>query len=169
MRHIRLGTFGYLLNEASNIETSLIVNIEKSFMSFFPKSWIEVIFDNKFNINSLLISFTLGKDVSEYLHRIKNNDPMYTVIQSYDLDLNPDGSFARPVKFNTIVGGNLKVESKNPKYYEFNEIKVWRPFVAKDSEQLLDYLENFFLKLKSVVKKNINKIYGVPFDPRTKL
>lgn len=161
-----LKAFGpYLAEDNTDLKYSkLESDIENTFKKRFKKSAMAIKIDD----DSIVIKFSLGANKNEYSSGIIHNDPIHTHIWGHLFNLNQDGTFSKPVRFDTSMGGGLMVKSKNPAL-AYDNIKVWRAFTAKDTKSLIASLDKYFQKLHATIKANLNNLGSLPFDPKTKL
>lgn len=125
--------------------------IEQDCKRFFPNSYVKFSFDNDIS-PSIHGRFTL---FTEYTNKIIHNDPCFFNFFIYGFD--KDGN----IKGDLEVDGNagsIMVKSNNPRY-AFERVKThFRKKNKARVEQVLDYFENFFKKLRVIVNENIERI-----------
>jgi hypothetical protein len=130
--------------------------ITNGIKSTFPDSYVSASFDSNLG-EAITIYFTIGKDNSEYINQISDNDPLYTSIMLATKTINgfkggevlPSELEMSPLRFRKFY---LKGYDffKNPKAF----VKV--PFSKKtgNPEVVKKYIIDYFKKVKQLLIAN---------------
>ena len=113
------------VNEAnSNMKVDEFINKLDSIISkHFPKSFVKVQKIERLG-KSIDVFFTLGKNKSEWINGIHENDPLHHRFM-VAWDSFKDNDFTKDkIQAELVVGGSLKVLPKPNSYLAFDSVKI---------------------------------------------
>lgn len=133
---------------------NMVTAIKTSFLKHFPDSFISISATSGSDV-IVIMKLALGKNNSEYLNGIVQNDPMHTVISvtGWDKDRKPTSKMR--VENSSNYGLMLKAPAGSWKSYE--SLKLWRNFTCAP-EKVVPTLDKYFAKLKEAVKNNLDRL-----------
>lgn len=146
------------LNEVKTMKVDDFVNkLDSIIRKHFPKSHVNVQVSKNLG-KEIDVFFTLGKNKSEWVNKIAENDPLY---HRFMLAWNAfeDNEFTKD-KFEAelSVGGSLKVLPGPKSYMAFDRVKIgWRKKTGTP-EAILKHFDNYFNKMKKVLKDNFDNM-----------
>lgn len=147
------------LGEAAKIETvdDFVSNLESTVKKIFPKSFIL----SKASTNlgsSISLVFALGKDRSEWVSGIIENDPLF---HRFMIGWNSfaEGRFIKDkIEAELSTGGSLKINPEQGSHMAFGRAKIgWRK-KTDTPDKIVDYIGNYFKKVKKVLMDNKENI-----------
>lgn len=146
-----------LFEEISGNAYDLAAEIEKTIRKHFPNSFISVYFNS--NIHpSISIRFTIGKDKSEWANGIIQNDPLWQVLM-ISSGINRNGDIVGKLSLERISGGSFAIKPEPGSHLAFGRHKVPFRKVSGDSRKIISGVDKYFSKVKSELKKSIDKFY----------
>lgn len=117
-------------------------NVKVSFLNQFPNGWVET--------NPTTIYFGLIGDIDDCANRIRNNDPMYSLMR---VDREQFTAY--------LIAGSLSVNPPADSYLVMQSKRLpFRKIVAKNETELDSKIEKFFVKLRAFVDDNKSDIYN---------
>lgn len=154
------------MNEAKTLTPEAekyIGGIQSSIKNLFPNSAVKVSGGSGIGSDSIFITFTIGKDKSEWSNGISQNDPMYHSIIIHGI-VGPDGNI-NDGKFQTDAGiARLSVKPEEGSYMAFDNIKTgWRKF-SLPADKIPARLDKYFKNLKKLAKDNIDRFTDNDID-----
>lgn len=154
---------GELSVSAAPINTvdELIAALTEAISNTFPKSFVDVSFSERLG-KDVTIRFALGKDKSEFPNGYIENDPAKQIIMvAYD-QINDDNTLFDKINVKMVQGDNIAVPSKVP-HLAFERIKVGFRKRTDTPERIVQYIDNYFQKLKQVLIENVDQMENPEF------
>jgi len=148
------------LREAFVIQTveDFSKKLETSFENHFPRSAFAARFSTGL-VASLLVTFTLGKDKSEYPSGYSDNDPMQHKIMIDGMD--KIGNLGNSLSLTPLIAGlNVKYQPdpKDSFPRAMTRLKAGLSKKTGTPEQIYVYLVKYFDKLQALVQENFDDI-----------
>jgi hypothetical protein len=142
------------LNEASSMTVDEFVKkLEATIKKIFPKSYIQIYASKNLGA-SITFRFALGKDKSEWVNGIIQNDPLF---HTWMIGWNSftEGHFIKDkIEADMSVGGTLKIKPEEGSYMAFGRVKIgWRK-KTDTPDKIIKHFDNYFKKVKQTLKSN---------------
>jgi hypothetical protein len=116
----------------------------------FPKSYAETMYSTNLG-KSIYGKFTLGSGKEEWPNGISNNDPL---IHTFHVFFNGNDKYE--LRWSQ---GNMTVKPESP-HMAYGRVKTGlRDKKSATQDQVLKSIDDFFKKLKTIVKDNKDKIH----------
>lgn len=140
--------------EASIDATSFVGELESSVKKVFPDSYVSVSY-GAFGKESINISVLLGKDKSEWVNGISQNDPLNFSAWCHDcIDDNGNMKDTITIEFK---GASLSIKSDNP-MLAFGRVKIPVRKKSGTPEEVLKHIVQMAEKAKQIIKQNLDKM-----------
>ena len=147
----------YTINEATMTVDEFTKNLESAIKKIFPKSYVYAKASTNLG-SSIHLTFTLGKDKSQWTNGIIQNDALF---HSWMIGFNSftEGHFIKDkIEADLSVGGGLKVEPEEGSHMAFGRVKIgWRKKTAPP-DKIIVHFSNYFKKVKKVLMDNKDKL-----------
>lgn len=131
--------------------------IQKTIEKIFPKSFVHVRFKKNLG-KSIQISFLLGKDKSEWINGIPENDPMKHMFFIWLDRMGDDNIIPDKISIELSQGGSLYVMPKEGSHLAYDSVKIgWRKKTGTP-EQILKHIDDYFKKAMKVLKNNKDRM-----------
>jgi len=126
----------------------MIEQIKESFLSEFPNGWISFSDSNVGGNKTLFIRFgAVPKD--EIPNGIVQNDPLFSIL-SIESDL-----------LIKHCNGSLSIDPKPGSFLAMDRVRTTlRKKKAKNEEDVVKYLKNYFKRVRKIVAENADNVYG---------
>jgi hypothetical protein len=147
-----------LMNEAKVMTVDeFIKKLESVAKKHFPKSYINIRATKNLG-SSIDFTFALGKDKSQWNMGIIHNDPLHHL---FHIGWNSfaEGVFIKDkIEADKNIGGSLTIKPEAGSHMAFGRVKIgWRKKTAPP-DKLIQHFDNYFKKMKQVLKDNIDKM-----------
>jgi hypothetical protein len=131
----------------------MIKKLEDELKPIFPDSFMKIVYNTNLN-RTIIIYFALGKDNSEYINNIRDNDPMHNIIfiGNYGPEIKTDGTLPEKINVKSAFFG-LKGHTKEG-YKKLANLRQ----KTDTPEKIISYLKKYFLNLKELAKENLDLI-----------
>jgi hypothetical protein len=131
--------------------------LENEIQKIFPKSNIKVIPKNILGDLDVMVYFTLGKNESEYVNKISKNDPAYHILSISGAE--KTGEILKPLTLDVDQGAGFMINPPEGSHLAMDRIKVPFRKATGDKNKIKKALVDYFIKLKTELKKNVDNIY----------
>lgn len=133
-------------------QQQFIQQLQQAIQNVFPQSLVEVALRGFSTHKDIHITFTLGKDKSEYPMNIINNDKAHWGIWVNKLPGNMYEVEGRSASSFYVTPNK---EYPKEKYLAFGSVKTgWKNFKSHTEEEVINKLVKFFIKAKQVMVEN---------------
>lgn len=144
------------LNESIDAD-DFVTKIQKTISKIFSKSFVKVNLSKRLG-KTIQISFLLGKDKSEWINGIPENDPMKHMLFIWLDRMGDDNILPDKIGIELSQGGDLTVRPKEGSHLAYDRVKIgWRKKTGTP-EQILKHIDNYFKKAKQVLLKNKDRM-----------
>lgn len=146
-----------LREEISNVH-DFVSKLEAAIRKVFPKSYVEVRASSNLG-KSIGVRFALGKDKSEWVNGIIQNDPLFSSWMVGWQSFDDEGNWTKDkIEAELSTGGTLKIIPEPGSHMAFSSAKIgWRKKTAPP-DKIIQHFANYFKKAKKVLKDNKDKI-----------
>ena len=152
-----------VLKESIVDSNELFDEMKKTFYKYFPNSYIDGGFKNNL-YPSIVMRIALGKDKTEFLNGIIQNDPIFTSILVDGM--NDNGVIGEKI---TLDGGGLGVSVKSSvPHLAYETVKIPLRKTTGSPDRILSTLDRAFGNLAKAVSQNADNL-GVNFDVNRKI
>ena len=141
----------------SDNANDLAIEIENTIKKIFPKSAVKAEFNSRM-YPSITVWFTLGKDKSEYINGIEQNDiaHMRLTIDGKGQEIGKDGEIKGLLQVENS-SPSFRIKSESP-YMAFGRMKVPFRKASGSSEKIVEYIKKYFITFKKALQDNKDKI-----------
>lgn len=146
------------VNEETKMSVSDFVSkLESTIKKIFPKSFIRVAASKNLG-SSIDVTFTLGKDKSQWENGIIHNDPLHHKWMVGWNSFVEDSFVKDKIEAEISLGGSLTVEPEEGSHMAFGRVKIgWRKKTSPP-DKIIKHFENYFKKMKKVLMDNKDKL-----------
>lgn len=147
-----------LVNEA-NMPTvdEFVKNLETEIKKVFPKSHVTIRASTNLGA-SIRLWFTLGKDRSQWVNGIAENDPVYHII-SIAWNSFMDNHFIKDkIVAELTVGGSLHAIPAPESRFAYDPIKIGFRKITATPNDMPKKIGAYFKKMKDVLVKNRDRV-----------
>jgi hypothetical protein len=143
-----------VLNEGTMTVDEFTAKLKSTIKKHFPKSKVEAWSSTNLG-SSISLSFALGKDKSEWVNGIIENDPL---LHRFMIGWNSfaEGRFIKDkIQAELTIGGSMLVEPEEGSRMAYGRKKIgWRK-KTDTPEKIITHFDNYFKKMKKVLKDSI--------------
>jgi len=144
------------LNESLMTVDEFVKKLESTIKKIFPKSYVNAYASTNLG-SSIMLTFALGKDKSEWAGGYMDNDPL---LHKFMIGWNSftEGHFIKDkIQAEISQGGSLRVNPEEGSRMAYGRAKIgWRKKTASP-DKIIIHFENYFKKAKKVLKDSIEK------------
>lgn len=149
-----IGELSLSVASINNVD-ELVTALEEAISAIFPNSYVDVNFSEKLG-KDITIRFALGKDTSEFPNGYFDNDRARQVMMvAYD-QINDDNTLFDKINIGLIKGGYIIISN-------YDRIKVGFRKKTDTPERIVQYIDNYFKKLKQVLIENADQMQDPEF------
>jgi len=143
-----------LITEGIDSADKFVPSIEKTIKKYFPKSFLQVYFQNGLT-SSIHIRFTVGAK-KDWSNGIWQNDISATSMMIFNLER--DGSIINKLQLDPNMAGSFQIKPAPDSHMAYGRVKVPVRKKTGSPEAILKSLDTYFGDLKKLLKANKNKI-----------
>jgi hypothetical protein len=144
------------LKESQISASDYAEDLGKAISSIFPKSLVQVQAGKSLGDPHVYILFAVGKDKSNWVNGILQNDISLT--KAFIYGITPEGMMADRIEFDPFQGGGILVKPDPGSYMAFGNVKVGLRKKTGSPEQVFKHIVNYFTKLRTALKANYDQI-----------
>jgi len=142
---------------SDNEAGKFIVKIKRAVNKIFPNSLVHANLSLSGFSPAIMVSFTLGKDKSEYREGSASNDPAHVAFMINGVD--GDGNLDDRLVLERILGGGFMVHPAPGSYVAMDIHKIPFRKTTGSQDRILKSLERYFTRLRAELRDNEDKIY----------
>lgn len=141
---------GMLTEGKIDTVSEFMKQLEAAIRKYFPKSFVRIQSSKNLG-SSIFLSFAIGKDKSQWLNGIFENDPVASKFM-IGFDSFADDKFIKDkILAEIISGGSLTIKPEPGSHLAFSRVKLgWRKKTATP-DKIIKHFENYFKKMKKIV------------------
>lgn len=149
-----------VITESNTMSVSeFIKNLENAVKKIFPKSFVKINASTNLG-SSIHMVFALGKDRSEWINGIIENDPLFHRFMIGWNSFQEDTFIKDKIVAELSVGGNLKILPDEGSHLAQGRIKIgWRKKTAPP-DKIIQHFTNYFKKVKKTLIDNKDKLFA---------